>query len=342
MKDNVLFCSAFESTTTTVDDMQTLAMFFDQEELKWENLGGVCTDGAPAMLGARSGLQTLVRNLSPDAVSMHCMVRTQTSLASKTFPESLQDVLKIAIKTVNFVKNATLNTCLFRKLCSEMNGEHLNLLYYTRVRWLSNGNVLARVFELREELKEFLNRQGKYELEFYFKDNTFVFHLSYLVDIFSQLNRLNLKMQRKNTTTVLDFMNAPNAFTQKLDNWQQKVEKGNFATFEALLFVVDGNLDPHLSSEILAHLVNLKKEFLRYFPEISNVDWDLVRKPFPNPVEKVQDDLQDEIIDLRNDSACKNLFDNLSICEFWARIRVSYPCVAKVCTKVFLPFSSTY
>ena len=135
MKDNVLFCSAFESTTTTVDDMQTLAMFFDQEELKRENSGGVCSDGAPLMLAARNGLQTFVQNLSPDAVSMHCLVRTQTSLASKTLPESLQDVMNIAIKTVNFVKNAALNTCLFRKLCSEMNAEHLNLLYYTRVRW---------------------------------------------------------------------------------------------------------------------------------------------------------------------------------------------------------------
>ena len=60
MKDNMLFCSALETTTKAVDVMQTLAKFFDQEELKWENLCGVCTDGAPAMLGARSGLQTLV------------------------------------------------------------------------------------------------------------------------------------------------------------------------------------------------------------------------------------------------------------------------------------------
>ena len=92
MKDNVLFCSALESTTKTVDAMQTLAMFFDQEELKWKNLGGVCNDGAPAMLGARSGLQTLVRNPSPDAVSMHCMIHRQ-ALASKTLPASLQEAL---------------------------------------------------------------------------------------------------------------------------------------------------------------------------------------------------------------------------------------------------------
>ena len=129
MKD-ILFCSELESTTKAVGVMETLTMFSDQEELKWEHLCGVCTSGAPAMLGARSGLQTLVRNRLPDAVSMHCMLHRQ-ALASKTLPESLQAVFNIAIKTINFVKNAALNTRLFRKLCSEMNDEHLNLLYYT-------------------------------------------------------------------------------------------------------------------------------------------------------------------------------------------------------------------
>ena len=185
----------------------------------------------------------------------------------------------IAIKTVNFVMHSALNTHLFRKLCSEMSAEHSNLLYYTRVRWLSKGNILVRAFELREELQEFLNSQEKHELVSFYKDNTFIFQLSYLVDIFVQLNSLNLKMQRKGTT-VLNFMDALNAFVQKLDNWQRKVENRNFAMFGALSSVVDDNLNRNLSSEILAHLTNLKKEFLRYFPEISNVDLELVRKPF--------------------------------------------------------------
>ena len=140
MKDNVLFCSALKCTLKVVDVMQTLAMYFDQEELKWENLGGVCTDNAPAILRARSGLQPSVQNHSPDAVSMHCMIHRQ-ALASKTLPKSLQDVLNIAIKTVNFVKNAALHTHLFRKLCSEMNAEHLNVLYHTCVHCLSKENV---------------------------------------------------------------------------------------------------------------------------------------------------------------------------------------------------------
>ena len=111
---------------------------------------------------------------------------------------------------------------------------------------------------------------------------------------------------------------------------------------EALLSVLDGNLNQNLSSAILAHLTNLKKEFLTYFPEISNVDLELVRKPFSIPLEKVCDDLQDELIDLRNDSGCKDMFDSLSVCEFWARVCASCPRVAKVCMKVLLPFSTTY
>ena len=83
---------------------------------------------------------------------------------------------------VNFLNNGALNTRLFRKLCSEMNAEHLNSLYYTRVHWLSKGNVLGRVFELREELKEFLNRQGKCKLESCFRNNNFMSKLAYLVD----------------------------------------------------------------------------------------------------------------------------------------------------------------
>ena len=166
-----------------------------------------------------------------------------------------------------------------------MNAEHLNLFYYTRVCWLSKGNVLARVFELREELQEFLNRQGKYELESFPEDNTFISQLSYLVDIFGQLNCLNLKMLRKDTT-VVDFMDALNAFVQKLDNCKRKVEMENFAMFEALSSVVDGNLDQNFSSAILAHLTNLKKEFLTYFSEISNVDLELVRKPFAIPLKR--------------------------------------------------------
>ena len=103
---------------------------------------------------------------------------------------------------------------------------------------------------------------------------------------------------------------------QKLENWKRKAEQENFAIFETLSSVIQGNLDMNLSSEILQHLVNLWKNFLTYFPEISAVDLELVRKSFAILIEKVTDDLQDELIDFRNGSACKDMLETLSICKF--------------------------
>ncbi|XP_005092352.1 zinc finger BED domain-containing protein 5-like [Aplysia californica] len=45
-----------------------------------------------------------------------------------------------------------------------MSADHETLLFYTQVRWLSKGNVVCRVFEPREEIKFFLEVQGKDEL----------------------------------------------------------------------------------------------------------------------------------------------------------------------------------
>ena len=114
---------------------------------------------------------------------------------------------------------------------------------------------------------------------------------------------------------------------------------------EALLTVSSDDVDDALSSEILVHITSLRKEFSRYFPEIVESDLKLVRKPFAVPVEEVCDDLhflQDELIDHKNDFTCRDMFDTLSICEFWAKMCTSYRRVPKKCIIKLLPFSSTY
>ena len=83
---------------------------------------------------------------------IHCFIYRK-ALASKALPCGLQDVLNVTIKIVNFENSSTLHTRLFRKLCEDMGSEHINLLNYTKVPWLSKGNVLSRVFKLHDELK---------------------------------------------------------------------------------------------------------------------------------------------------------------------------------------------
>lgn len=68
--------------------------------------------------------------------------------------------------------------------------------------------------------------QGKHELdlESWFKDKTFMSQL-YLVDIFDQLNCLNLKLKGKETT-VNQLIDALNSFVQKFENRKRKAENG--------------------------------------------------------------------------------------------------------------------
>ena len=57
--------------------MQKLTEFFESEGLDWDNLCGICTDRAPAMLGSQSCFVTRVKQKAPNAIPLHCMIHRQ-------------------------------------------------------------------------------------------------------------------------------------------------------------------------------------------------------------------------------------------------------------------------
>ncbi|KRY12796.1 SCAN domain-containing protein 3, partial [Trichinella spiralis] len=126
----------------------------------WEKLVGVCTDGAPAMLGSRSGFVKMVKSKNPSIFAMHCAIHRQ-ALVAKTLPDDLREDLNFAVEVVNYVKSSALNTRLFASLCESLNADHMALLYHTEVCWLSKGNMLGRIYELREAVAEFLEQRGR-------------------------------------------------------------------------------------------------------------------------------------------------------------------------------------
>ena len=80
--------------------LKVVSDFFTTEGLSWEIVVGICTDGAPAMLGSRSGFLKQAKKHNPNIVGMHCMIHRQ-ALLSKTLPESfrvhLQKVINIEL-----------------------------------------------------------------------------------------------------------------------------------------------------------------------------------------------------------------------------------------------------
>jgi len=58
----LLFCEKLQTTTTNAGVPEEKP-FFDSAELQWKYVCGVCTDGAPAMMGLRSGIQKKFKGL---------------------------------------------------------------------------------------------------------------------------------------------------------------------------------------------------------------------------------------------------------------------------------------
>ena len=102
IKEKFLFCGKLDNTKTGADFKKMMTAFFKTLGLQWKNVCGVCTDGAPAILGSRSGFVKKVKQLAPEAKGTHC-ITYRYALASKSLPTALQK-LDSMTRIVNFIK----------------------------------------------------------------------------------------------------------------------------------------------------------------------------------------------------------------------------------------------
>nr|XP_039257154.1 protein ZBED8-like [Styela clava] len=346
IEEDMLLCKPLETTSKAEDVFKLVAEFFENNELKWDKLVGVCTDGAPAMIGSRSEFIARIKQKNSDVIGSHCVIH-RDALASKTLSTSMKDKLAIIIRTVNYIKTSAVNTRMFAKFCKDMDCNYENLLFHTNVRWLSKGNMLARVYEMRNELTLFLEAQEKYDLLLYFKSDEFVLVMAYLVDIFESLNKLNLLLQGRETNRITDY-GFIRAYIAKLELWYRRAQQGNAASFPNLDTALDEKqikLDGDFKSDIVSHLRLLKEEFERYFPDLNDTElpeWKLTRDPFRVDEDILPSNLQEEFLDMKFDSSAKDDFEAMPLTDFWAKYVRIYKRVGSVAIRTLLPFSSTY
>ena len=339
VEEEILFCRPLETTTTADDVLSTVSSYFDKNNLSWDKVVGICTDGAPAMLGSRSGFITKVKQKNPHIVGTHCVIHRE-ALAAKTLPQALQDTLTTIIKVVNYIKASALNTRLFAQLCHDMGTDHQNLFF----RWLSKGNMLARVYELRNEVKLFLEIQGKYDFMNIFCSDSFQTTLAYLVDIFEALNSVNRKLQggSQNIMTSYDIIQA---FIAKLQLWKRRVQNGNLASFQQLdEKLQDDKIAEELRTNIIDHISSLVEEFNRYYPDIEEKtnEWNFIHNPFISNEDEVPDLLQEEFLDMKFSKLAEDDYKTQPLDKFWIKYLTIHPKLAHHALSVIVPFPSTY
>lgn len=339
--EDFLFCKAMAGRTTGEELFHVLDNFFVQSALPWTQCIGICTDGAAAMTGKKSGLVARIKQVAPEATATHCMIHRE-ALAAKGMDEDLADAFSVCVKIVNFIKARPLNHRLFENLCSEMGAEHKHLLLHTEVRWLSRGRVVQRVFELRDELLIFLNEHNGTLAQF-LTDETWVARLAYLGDIFSILNSLNLSLQGPHSN-ALKTHDKIDAFQKKLRVWKGRCEQGVFDMFPLLdNFLTENEIGTeNITSTVLNHIQQLSHYFHEYFgdDDVSLFDW--IRNPFQCLLTDLTGREQEELAELSSDRTLQLQFSRTSLSSFWLSCAQEYPLLSSKAVDVLLPFSTTY
>ena len=132
-KEEFLFCHTLDSTTRGEDIFIKVSNFFEREGLSRNNVCACTTDGAPSMLGHRSGFRGKVVEMNSKARHLYCMLH-RYALACKTLPPGLRLVLDDVAHMINTIKLSSLNTRLFSLLCQELGSDHEALLFHIEVR----------------------------------------------------------------------------------------------------------------------------------------------------------------------------------------------------------------
>jgi hypothetical protein len=163
--------------------------------------------------------------------------------------------------------------------------------------------------ELREEVAYFL--EEKTDLTHSLYSEEFILKLTYLADIFSKLNELNLYLQGTKGADIFALQDKIKGFMKKLTLWQNNIEKKNcdlFETFQTFITENDIKVADDIINHISLHLISLKDNFNFYFLEemkkYEQNKW--VVNPFLETVStEISIKADEEIIDLSEDSSLK-------------------------------------
>jgi hypothetical protein len=145
--EEMLDLVGMKDTTTGLDVKNAVIESIDSQSLNYNKLVGLTTDGAPAMRRKNKGAVVLIllhlKSKGVDiegVVSNHCFIHLENLCAPIV---EINEVMTVVISTINKIKANSLKHRQFREYLNELELEYGDLLYFSKIQWLSRGRVLG-------------------------------------------------------------------------------------------------------------------------------------------------------------------------------------------------------
>uniref|UniRef100_A0AAX7SFU8 SPIN-DOC-like zinc-finger domain-containing protein n=1 Tax=Astatotilapia calliptera TaxID=8154 RepID=A0AAX7SFU8_ASTCA len=342
--EEFLTMESLKGQTRGEDLFERVSAAIENMKLPWSKLVNVTTDGSPNLTGKNVGLLRRIQNKvkdensDQDVIFLRCIIH-QESLCKSVL--QLNHVVNPVVKLVNFIRARGLQHRQFIAFLEETDADHQDLLYHSRVRWLSLGKVFQRVWELKEEIGVFLERQGKTDEFPELSNKSWMCDFAFATDVFSHLNELNVKLQGKEQF-VHDMHTNVKAFKSKLALFSRQILNKSFTHFPTLATLKEAGAKVKKYSESLDALHG---EFCRRFLDFDKIDksLQLVAFPLSQDPETAPEELQLELIDLQSDPALKEKFSSLKLNDFYASLNdAAFPNLRRRAQMMLALFGSTF
>ena len=305
--EELLTVKSMKQNAKGVDIFQEFNKTLIDFSLPVERLVGIATDGAPSMLGRITGFQGNVINWL-ESINLqkvfwvHCLIH-QEALSTKKV--GFENIMKLVVKTVIFLRKNGTRHRKFKDFLEHVEAEYADVVYFTEVRWLSRGAVLARFWFLRHEIRVFMSDNGLPVLEL--QDEKFLMDLAFMVDITEHLSDLNKVLQGKDIL-VHRLVSTLKSFIKKLKLWIQQLKDQNFAHFSQL-----GTQKCSRTEDYTTSLEYLLGDFNARFEDVGDLEQPLkiFCSPFEVDIIVAPSDVQLELLDLQESEEPKGKFLSL-------------------------------
>lgn len=380
VKEELIALTSLPTTTKGTDICSAVKNSLAEKEIDLSKIVSITTDAAPSMVGKKNGfISTFQTHIGHPILEFHCIIHQQALCAKGGFA-SFENIMAVVTKIVNVISSQALNKRKFDALLDEVNSVYNGLLMYNNVRWLSRGNVLQRFVDCLEEIRLFLQIEGKIELWPQLMDVMWLSQLMFFTDLCQHFNELNVKLQGPNKTIIV-MIDLIRAFEAKLQVYSKDIATKTYKYFPNLKKMIkdlelhekpeEEKVTEEFNSVIHSSIEEFSARFCQFkelsetlkfivYPDVISVDKLNLSKFSWLEIEEIEMQLIDfqsssiwiqKFIELRKEleineierlSGSMSTNANTKIMETWNSIPDIFSCLKKLALAILTIFSSTY